>query len=243
MKHLHAYLLSHRGCSLPSAAQRHSLGVLALHALRRSHVYDFVGFSQYQPSSAYCCPNTGGRILYWLPRTQAGPARADGVGEEDFEEGPQRLPVLHDDLLLHPAAERLYTAKVRQQARENGELGTHLPREVGEQQPRMYGPYQKLNSKAEIQKDMTVVHTVEGPICLKLAFSLAPKTSTGDAMRLAFTCCSSLRWTCVSDHCLLPLRPLSIPPQCTNSAIWETPAGVTSTSPKTFKPGSIARPK
>ncbi|KAL8273320.1 hypothetical protein Esti_002724 [Eimeria stiedai] len=127
-----------------------------IHALQGSlqrHMYNYVGYSQYQPQSAYCCPNTGGRILYWLPK--------ECVAERGGEDGPRnRLPLLHDELLLHPAADRLYNQRLKEAAR----LGD---RKRDGQGHLLYGPYIRLEPDQQVQRDMTVVQTSEGPICIK----------------------------------------------------------------------------
>ena len=121
-------------------------------------MYNYVGYSQYQPQSAYCCPNTGGRILYWLPK-EGTPGTA-GEEQEDAETARGRLPLLHDELLLHPAADRLYNQRLREAAR-----ATDKKRDA--QGHLLYGPYIKLENDQQAQKDMTVVQTSQGPICIK----------------------------------------------------------------------------
>lgn len=121
-------------------------------------MYNYVGYSQYQPQSAYCCPNTGGRILYWLPKQ--GHLGPPGDDYEESEAIRSRLPLLHDELLLHPAADRLYNQRLKEAARAGD-------RKRDSQGHLLYGPYIKLENEQQAQKDMTVVHTSEGPICIK----------------------------------------------------------------------------
>lgn len=124
------------------------------------HVYNYVGYSQYQPQSAYCCPKTGGRILYWLPKERPE-EEALREGGEEVEGTRSRLPLLHDELLLHPAADRLYNQRMKEVARTSDKRDAHGHL--------LYGPYIKLENEEQAEKDMTVVQTSEGPICIKSA--------------------------------------------------------------------------
>lgn len=133
------------------------------------HVYNYVGYSQYQPQSAYCCPKTGGRILYWLPKER--PQGASGDEAEEADAAKSRLPLLHDELLLHPAADRLYNQRLKEAARTTDKRDAHGHL--------LYGPYIKLENDQQAEEDMTIVQTSEGPICIKSVHQTTPFSSFG----------------------------------------------------------------
>lgn len=118
------------------------------------------------------------------PKTQAaedGDKSSSAAGGTTGKSGKrgtehQQLPLLHDDLLLHPAAEGIY-AKQQKAAALGGSAGKDgqgasaaTNGETGESNNGyvlMWGPYVKLGVGEEPPKEMTVVNTTEGRICIK----------------------------------------------------------------------------
>ncbi|PHJ24962.1 cmcg kinase (incomplete catalytic triad) [Cystoisospora suis] len=102
-----------------------------------------------------------------------GRAGNDGdtvVGHKKKKREPelQQLPLLHDDLLLHPVAEGVFAKqqKAAGGASQDGEAGGTGGTGKGTG-TLMWGPYAKLAPGEEPVKECTVVDTSEGKICIK----------------------------------------------------------------------------
>ncbi|KFG60073.1 putative cell-cycle-associated protein kinase SRPK [Toxoplasma gondii RUB] len=107
------------------------------------------------------------------PVAPAGDEKAaSGKTADGGEQGQlQQLPLLHDDLLLHPVAEGIY-AKQQKAATQGCSSGKDAQGAAGGESETngdvlMWGPYVKLAPGEEPPKEMTVVNTTEGRICIK----------------------------------------------------------------------------
>lgn len=107
----------------------------------------------------------------------------------------QQLPLLHDDLLLHPVAEGVFAKQQRASvaASQDGQGGAAGGAGKGTG-TLMWGPYVQLAPGEEPVKDCTVVDTSEGRICIKLVTRQSDHLALrrGPGPRMQDCCCSSV---------------------------------------------------
>ncbi|PFH32728.1 putative cell-cycle-associated protein kinase SRPK [Besnoitia besnoiti] len=110
----------------------------------------------------------------------------------------QQLPLLHDDLLLHPVAEGIYAKQQKASpgggaGKGDSPQGDAAAAKKGEEEGTtndsdvlMWGPYVKLAPGEDPPKEMTVVNTTEGRICIK---PLPPSSFVFEQPRAVYKLC------------------------------------------------------